>query len=397
MKREVRNDFMVQRLPAAQTTSYGGRVVPAKLTRIGVFEYFDPSYPDNIRREYRPSEEVFAPEHLETLKSVPVTLGHPPVMINPNNYSEYSQGHLRDSLRCDGDFIVGELEISKSDAIEWLRGKEAIEVSLGYHCDIEISSGIWEGQHYHCIQRNIIANHVAIGEAPFARAGRDAALLARIDQRDNKETLGMSTKVISFDRKSGKITIGSDQFDLHTEGAKELAIHAAKRMPAVRMDAATIEQVQERAGELAISVASLQEMLVEYAAALLQADESLEQVTQNNEQIIREDTERRIKAALGHKKLFPNSEKDPMTMTASEIYREAVAAKGYPVQDRSDSELAAMFSVMVDYADARTDLARADHTEFLRKPASSIAAPSQNKSSKYGFDWKKEFDANSSK
>ena len=45
------------------------------VARTGVYTYINPD--KTIRREYRPPEEVFAAESLESFAGKPVTVGHP--------------------------------------------------------------------------------------------------------------------------------------------------------------------------------------------------------------------------------------------------------------------------------------------------------------------------------
>ena len=55
-------------------------------------------------------------------------------------------------------------------------------MSLGYNLDLEETPGVWEGQPYDVIQRNIVINHLAL--VMEARAGDQARL--NIDGRDQK-------------------------------------------------------------------------------------------------------------------------------------------------------------------------------------------------------------------
>ena len=59
------------------------------------------------------------------------------------------------------------------------------ELSLGYNLRLEETPGVWEGQPYDAIQRDIVINHLAlVGQA---RAGEQARL--NIDARDSNTTL----------------------------------------------------------------------------------------------------------------------------------------------------------------------------------------------------------------
>lgn len=76
--------FDVGRLNHAQRTGAGGARVLVSISRTGVQIYTDSR--GNTVREYRPPEEVFAADRLATLASVPVTVGHPPRGVHPEQF-----------------------------------------------------------------------------------------------------------------------------------------------------------------------------------------------------------------------------------------------------------------------------------------------------------------------
>ena len=70
-------------LGRARRTDDGRLIADAYVTRSGVFAYRQPD--GSIMREWRPPEEVFRPDSLETLEAVVVTHEHPPEMISPDS------------------------------------------------------------------------------------------------------------------------------------------------------------------------------------------------------------------------------------------------------------------------------------------------------------------------
>ena len=69
------------------------------------------------------------------------------------------------------------VQVSDAKTVERL-GKDLIEVSCGYRCDLDSTPGISpEGEPYDAIQSNIRLNHVALLPANKGRAGRDVKLL----------------------------------------------------------------------------------------------------------------------------------------------------------------------------------------------------------------------------
>lgn len=150
-----------------------GRVVAdAHLTRTGVFEYRNPD--GSIRREYRPPEEVFNKDSLESFAMVPVTNDHPPEDLNASNARKYAVGSTGESVRKDDDHVASSIMVYDAATIaEMEKGK--LQVSCGYIADVFDEPGVTPGGlKYDSIQRNIRGNHVAIVDV--ARAGKTAQI-----------------------------------------------------------------------------------------------------------------------------------------------------------------------------------------------------------------------------
>ncbi len=155
-------------------TAQGFMVIPANLTRTGVLTYRKAD--GTIQREYRPPEEVFAQESLDSLASCPVTDLHPADFVNPDNVRELQKGHVR-SAREDGCMVAGEVVVQDKALLKKVDTKEGKELSPGYTCNLDFTPGVSpEGQRYDCIQRSIVYNHVAIGPVGWGRSGPEVSL-----------------------------------------------------------------------------------------------------------------------------------------------------------------------------------------------------------------------------
>ena len=135
-------------------------------------------------REYRPPEEVGAPDSLSTFGMKPATWGHPPVLLDSANTKQYQIGYSGSQVRYTNGFVEVALVITDDDAIQKIKRKDASEVSAGYKVDFDPTPGITsEGEEYAGIQRNIRVNHIAI--VPRGRAGPEVRLLLdRMDSAD---------------------------------------------------------------------------------------------------------------------------------------------------------------------------------------------------------------------
>lgn len=145
------------------------------IARTGRMEYLArelklDGYPDRIVSVNRLPEDVFDAAALASFEGKPVTDGHPPEDVGPENYSNYLRGHV-EHVRRDGDFIVADLYINDAALISEIQNGVKREVSCGYLCDYTP-----DGSGYR--QRHIRGNHVAVvlrGRAGHEVAIKDAA------------------------------------------------------------------------------------------------------------------------------------------------------------------------------------------------------------------------------
>lgn len=153
--------------------------MPANLTRTGVFLYDGPN--GSTIRELRLPEEVFNADALATLRSAPLTdERHRTVTVD--NWRETAIGHIDGDVRQDGQFVAAIVKVTDKDSIARVDAKEVCELSCGYQCDIEQTSGTWEDQDFDVIQRNMRYNHVALGPENWGRAGN--AVRLHTDSKD---------------------------------------------------------------------------------------------------------------------------------------------------------------------------------------------------------------------
>lgn len=138
------------------------------LTRVGIFEYHNPD--GTIRRELRLPEEVFAAESLASYKGKPVILTHEAGLVDVDNVQQEHIGTILSEGMQDGDNVRAQIVIHDAESLSYgLR-----ELSLGYTQTPDETPGVWNGQPYDAIQRNIQINHLALVEK--ARAGETARL-----------------------------------------------------------------------------------------------------------------------------------------------------------------------------------------------------------------------------
>lgn len=149
-------------------TDEGFLKVPARISRTGIQEYLavevglSDREPNDIVKVYRPPEEVFSEDSLNSFVDKPVTDDHPPELVNAQNFRKYAVGSQKGEITQDGMFVTTELIVNDAEAIKKIEGGK-VELSNGYLSDIEWTPGVTpDGESYDAIQTNIRGNHIAI-------------------------------------------------------------------------------------------------------------------------------------------------------------------------------------------------------------------------------------------
>lgn len=158
-------------------TDDGVLLAEATFARDGVLEYRKSD--GSTQKELRLPETNKDSATLTSFGLATLTTEHPPVLINKDNAKDYRSGITLQNVRYEtthgkGGFVRGQVAVMDSDAIALIESREKIELSAGYTCDLEEVSGVWKGQHYDAIQRNVKVNHVALTRR--GRAGADVRL-----------------------------------------------------------------------------------------------------------------------------------------------------------------------------------------------------------------------------
>jgi 8-oxo-dGTP pyrophosphatase MutT (NUDIX family) len=234
------------------------------LSKAGVFPYLGKSIPGapdptKVYNVLRPPEELADPACINSFKLTPWIAGH--TMLG-HGFTPAEQkgidGIVGEDLYFDGEFLRGNIK-AFTQKMNNLIGGDINELSLGYRCRYEYSPGVWQGQPYDYIQRNIRGNHLALVEN--GRCGAEVAVLDHL-------TVTFDAKEFSMADPVEKPVVAKDE-DAATAGPDLAAIKAA-------IDALgpVIEMINEFKATLAKSEASEEagEAAVEAAANAMPID-----------------------------------------------------------------------------------------------------------------------------
>jgi len=174
------------------------------VTTCGIFEYKNED--GSVRRELRLPEEVFDKKSLQSYKGKPIIITHDAGEVSKDNVRREQIGTIMSVGYQDGDNVRCEIIIHDTNTLKRCGLKE---LSLGYSLNTEETPGVWEGEKYDCIQRNIEINHLAlVGEA---RAGDTARLNIDGKDDDNKKILKGGSIVMYKSNGTGRRADGGEE------------------------------------------------------------------------------------------------------------------------------------------------------------------------------------------
>ncbi len=142
------------------------------ISRAGVFQYLGSSIdrhaePNRIYNVYRPAEE-FTPETIASFKLLPIVDDH--TMLGPRDAGltpaelKGVHGTIGEEVAFEDNVLYATIRVFSETLRDLIEGgKRAL--SLGYRCVYERASGIFDGQRYDYIQRNLRGNHLALVDA----------------------------------------------------------------------------------------------------------------------------------------------------------------------------------------------------------------------------------------
>ena len=121
--------------------------------------------PRDVVRVYRPPESVFSKDSLKSAVHIPITIGHPPVMVDSSNWSEYSVGETGSDIMRDGELVAFSLML-KDEKGTAAFDAGVVELSAGYTAELTIAD---KGLDYDYVMGPPDYNHLAL--VPKGRAG----------------------------------------------------------------------------------------------------------------------------------------------------------------------------------------------------------------------------------
>lgn len=208
------------------------------LSKVGVFPYMGRDIspdlePEQIYSVYRPEEELSNPETIKSFKLLPWTdehsmLGSVDEGLQPAE-KKGVHGTIGEDVYFEDGYLKGNLKVWSTKLAKLIEdGKK--ELSIGYRCLYEMTPGVYDGQKYDAIQREIRGNHLALVDE--GRSGHDVAVLDHFR--------------ISFDTKDFKMPDMKREGEIQDEG-EEMSLEGCYKM--VKALAAKIDSMMNKEGD----------------------------------------------------------------------------------------------------------------------------------------------------
>jgi hypothetical protein len=199
-------------------TDEGFLIVKATpIARTGVFPYMTF---DGKSMQAKLPDDLLSNTTVLSAQGKAVTNNHPPVSVTADNFKQYSVGVTMDDAKAVGDKLQVTVQVMDAQAIRDVESGKR-ELSIGFSADIVEKNGIFDGQKFDHVQKNIRINHVAIVDK--GRAGSEVAL--KTDSVDENiiylidEDVEKKEKL--EDSKMKNVKIGDKMIDLTAEDAQD--------------------------------------------------------------------------------------------------------------------------------------------------------------------------------
>ena len=152
------------------------------ISKVGVFPYSGAQIgpelePDKIYMVYRPEQSLADPETIESFKLIPFTddhemLGSEDGMMPAEQKGVH--GVIGEDVYFDAPYLKANLKIF-SEKLKNLIKEGKKELSIGYRCLYEKIAGVYNGDNYDFVQKEIRGNHLAL--VSEGRSGHDVSVM----------------------------------------------------------------------------------------------------------------------------------------------------------------------------------------------------------------------------
>jgi len=193
------------------------------ISRAGVFPYLGKSIgapePDKIYGVYRPAEELENLDAINSFKLIPLINDH--VMLGSQEQGLTApekkgiEGTTGDLVEFKDGILYANLKIFSQKLYDLIK-KGKTDLSLGYRCIYEKASGMFNGEPYEYIQRNLRGNHLALVDS----ARCDVAVLDSMFTFDHLDINLIGDAIMAEEENKDKVTKDNEEAYKEEEAEK---------------------------------------------------------------------------------------------------------------------------------------------------------------------------------
>jgi hypothetical protein len=141
------------RIAQARIDGYKGKEIPGA-DQLGLD-------PERIYQLLRDPAELGRPDTVESFKGKPILHDHLPISAD-EHARDLVVGSIGSDVRWNPPFLESSLHFWPRDAIDDIESGRRKSLSPAYHYQADMTPGVWNGQRYDGVMRNIRANHLAL-------------------------------------------------------------------------------------------------------------------------------------------------------------------------------------------------------------------------------------------
>lgn len=170
------------------------------ISREGVFPYSGAQIgapePGRIYRVYRPASELSRQETLDSFRLVPIIDDHTMLGAGAKPAEAVGvDGVIGEKIHVQDGVMKANLKIFSRTLAEKIKSGKT-QLSCGYRCLYEFTPGVWNGQAYDAVQRQITGNHLALVDE--GRMGPSVAILDQmtftVDAKEQRPVMDEAIK-----------------------------------------------------------------------------------------------------------------------------------------------------------------------------------------------------------
>ncbi len=173
------------------------------ITKVGVFPYSGAQIssnldPDKIYNVYRSAEELSNPETIKSFEVLPLIDEHAMLGAKDDGLTPAEKkgihGVVGNHVRFDSNsgYLLGNIKIFSDSLSKKIDVDGKKELSAGYYCDFIDEPGVYDGQSYDFVQKNMRGNHIALVNE--GRSGPDVAVRDHLKFSFDSKELKMADK-----------------------------------------------------------------------------------------------------------------------------------------------------------------------------------------------------------